>query len=348
MDNLKKLFGIISEDATRVASSLNFSAIEGKTVLVTGANGLIGLNFIFSLVEISKNIPGIKIFAVIKSRPSQLLASLEQTENFIIFRGDLTDHNFIDSLPESDIIIHAAGSGVPTEFLKNKLSSIRINTSTTFNLFDKLKKNGRFLFISSSDVYNGLDSKTYTEEQIGTTNTNHPRACYIEGKRIGETFCNILHEQGENAVAVRLSLTYGPGVSLYDSRVLPTFIRKALDGNVKLLDSGEASRTFLYISDAVEMMWFSLLFGKKSLYNIGGNDTISIRDLARLIGRLLEVPVDIPSVDLGILGAPKNVRLNTERYYSEGNKAAFISLETGIKNTIEWLRLSKFEYEKGI
>ena len=346
---IRPQYSILVTDAAKVEASMNFNPLEGKVILVTGANGLLGLNFIMSLAEISKKVKRIKIIAVVKSNPSGILQKLKKSNLIIVQRGDLTDDTFVDSLPVSDIIIHAAGSGIPSEFINDKVSSLKINTVSTFRLYEKLAANGRFLFISSSDVYNGFESKSYTEDQIGHTNTNHPRACYIEGKRTGETLCSILYERGIKAFAVRLSLTYGPGVSYNDSRVLPSFIRSGLNGDINLLDSGTALRTFCYVSDAIEMMWFVLLNGKSPLYNIGGIDEISIRALALTIGRLLDVNVNYPEINTGISGAPQNVQLNIDKYINESNKSSFINLEDGLKNTIKWIQsLKEVDNEKGI
>ncbi len=339
--NLAARFSILTGVAQKVVASLDFSLVENCTVLVTGANGLLGLNFVVSLVELSKTVSGIEVVAVVRSDPSDILLALERSKKLVLLRGDLTENEFLTTLPDAEFIFHAAGSGVPAEFLKHPLAALKINTTTTFALVSKLKKDGRFLFISSSDVYNGLESSPYREEQIGTTNTNHPRSCYIEGKRTGEAICNVLHSQGVHAHAVRLSATYGPGVSYTDSRVLPSFIRKALDGSIDLLDSGEASRTFCYVADALEMMWFILLNGRESLYNVGGNELISVKHLAALIGRIMNVPVSFPLVEEGMGGAPRDNRLDLTRYSREHRKTTFVGLDAGLHTTIEWIRLSK-------
>ncbi|MCX6701633.1 MAG: NAD-dependent epimerase/dehydratase family protein [Candidatus Zambryskibacteria bacterium] len=332
---------MLDRDAKRIASSINFHNLSNKSILITGANGLIGINFIASLVEIATKISGIKIYLVIHSSLSLFLLPFLNARNVFVFKGDLTDDHFIETFPNVDIIIHTAGSGIPSQFLNNKLSTLKINTKTTLKLFEKLNIGGKFLFISSSDLYNGLDAEVCSENQIGTTNTDHPRACYIEGKRVGETICNIYQEMGVDAYSVRLSLTYGPGTSYDDSRVLPSFIRKALDGQIDLLDSGKASRTFCYISDAIELMWFVLLNGKHCLYNIGGNEKIEICNLAEMIGKILHVPVNYPAINSGIMGAPHNVEIDISRILLESKKNKFVSLKEGLANTINWFRLLK-------
>ncbi len=334
-DILKKM---LEKDAKKVASSLDFSQLENKSVLITGASGLIGLNFLSSLLEISKNISGITVYAVIHSDTSFFMETFLCAENVTVFQGDLLDEHFVGTLPKADIIIHAAGSGIPERFLKNKLASLEINTTVVIKLFEKLNADGKFLFISSSEVYSGLPDGKYSEDQIGMTNTNHPRACYIEGKKAGETICNIYREMGVKASSVRLSLTYGPGMLLSDSRVLPSFILKALEGKIDLLDSGQAFRTFCYISDAIEQMWFILLHGTQNLYNVGGVNHSTIGELAELIGKMVHVPVHFPAKISGIDGASPYVDVDLNRIINESKKTTFVSLEDGLMNTINWYK----------
>jgi len=336
--NIESLKEILDKNARKVTHNLNFQDLSNKSIMITGSNGLIGINFIVSLAEIATKVSGIKIYAVIHSSPTVFLLPFLDAKGVTVFKGDLTDESFIKTLPNADIIIHTAGSGIPEQFLNNKLSTLKINTVTTLKLFEKLKTGGKFLFISSSDLYNGLNLETCSENQIGITNTDHPRACYIEGKKTGETICNIYREMGVNAYSVRLSLTYGPGVSYNDTRVLPSFIRKALEGKIDLLDSGEASRTFCYISDAIELMWFVLLNGKKHLYNIGVDNTIKISDLANLIGKILNVPVLYPTINSSMRGAPQNVNIDISRILLESKKSEFIDLHEGLIDTINWFR----------
>lgn len=326
------------EDADRVISSMDLSSLANKEVMITGASGLIGINFLMAFIQIAELIPGINIIPVIHSEMTFLPKSFFEAKNIHFIKGDLTDESFCKILPSADIIIHAAGSGEPNKFVSNPLASLKINTVTTFCLFEKLNKNGSFLFISSSDVYNGLASGKYNENQIGTNNTDHPRACYIEGKRTGEAICNTYRQQGVNAFAVRLSLTYGPGLRLGDQRVLPSFIQKGLKGNIEMLDSGNATRTFCYISDAIEMMFYIVMHGKNRLYNVGGVTSCKLSELAYLIGNICNAPVIIPKTEAGIIGAPENVFIDISRLLTEYKKGKFISLEEGLQRTINWYR----------
>lgn len=332
----ERLLEILKRDAEKVAGCQDYNSLAGKTILITGASGLIGVNLLASLVEISRTIRGIKVVSVIHSEPLAYFSSLTEQPGFTVISGDLSDEKFLDSIPRADIIIHAAGFGQPNKFTTNPITTLKINTFSTFKLFEKLNEGGKFLFISSSDIYNGLEAEKYSESQIGTTNTDHFRACYIEGKRTGETICNLYRLQNVNSFSVRLSLTYGPGTRKNDQRVLPSLIAKGLNGKIDLLDSGKATRAFCYISDAIELLWHILLKGEHGLYNLGGVSKTSIRELGTVIGDILNVPVIIPDDDHSIKGAPKDVLLNMERLLAEYPKKKFVELREGLVNTIDW------------
>jgi nucleoside-diphosphate-sugar epimerase len=121
-------------------------------------------------------------------------------------------------------------------------------------------------------------------------------------------------------------------------RVLNSFIEKGLTGKIEMMDQGKAGRTYCYVSDAVEIMWNILLFGKQPIYNVGGFSNITIADLAKKIGKLLDAEVIMPKNDKKMTGAPDNVRLDMSRVIKEFNKRKnnFISLNEGLKKTVEW------------
>lgn len=336
--NLNPLSQIIIEESKKIINKVDFATLDNKSILITGASGLIGTYFVACLYNllISKGLK-FDVNLVIHSEPPDFLKPLIEKMRCTLHIGDLTDYNFRKTLPKNDFIVHAAGYGQPGKFLENPIKTIQINTSATIDLFEHLNKNGSFLFLSSSEVYSGLTNPPYKENQIGDINTDHPRACYIEGKRIGETICNEFRKLGIDAKSARLSLAYGPGTKLYDKRVLNNFIEKALiNGKIELQDDGSAKRTYCYVTDAVETLWNVLLFGKDTIYNVGGISRTTIANLAKLIAEITKVPVIFPKKQSEVLGAPDDVYLDLDKIQQEFNKDEFVSLEEGIKITIKW------------
>ncbi len=334
---MNKLCEIIRRDATAILKKIDFRELDGKTILLTGASGLVGTYFLATLRELQNKGMKIHIVAVVQSNFPEYLSYFGEHVHFM--QGDLTSEKLLKSLPEADYIIHAAGYGQPGKFLENPVKTIALNTTSTIALFQKLKKDGKFLFVSTSEVYSGLETTPYTENMIGTTNTTHPRACYIEGKRCGEAIVNAERDQGVKAKSARLSLAYGPGTKRGDKRVINSFIEKALGGKIELQDRGEARRTYCYISDAVEILFHILLSGKEPVYNVGGTSTVTIAKLAQTIGALLKVPVIFPNTSAGAAGAPTDVRLDMTRVKNEFGKTDYVPLDRGVSRTIEWQKI---------
>jgi nucleoside-diphosphate-sugar epimerase len=142
----------------------------------------------------------------------------------------------------------------------------------------------------------------------------------------------------KNVRSARLSLAYGPGTKPGDTRVLNSFIEKGINGKIEMIDQGKATRTYCYISDAIEIMWDILLFGKEPIYNVGGFSTTTIASLAKKIGKTLNTKVMIPKKDNALTGSPQNVRLDMSKVSKEFNKKRtdYIPLEIGLAKTIEW------------
>jgi len=334
---MNRLSEIIIKDAEKILEKIDLSEMEGKSILITGASGLIGTYFLACLKVLSGNKKIGKITAVCGSKYPLYLNDLINYPEIEIAVGDLTNYEFHQKLPMADYIIHAAGYGQPGRFMENPTKTLKLNTEITFYLFDKLKNNGKFLFLSTSEVYSGLTNPPHKEFEVGSTNTTHPRSCYIEAKRCGEVICNAYGARGVKAKSARLSLAYGPGTKPDDLRVLNSFIQKATQGNIELLDYGEAKRTYCYISDAIEILWNILLFGKEPVYNVGGISSITIADLARKIGKHLNVPAVFPKISSDkISGAPVDVSLDMTKVKNEFGKTKYVSFDEGLARTIKW------------
>jgi len=232
-----------------------------------------------------------------------------------------------------DFVICAAGYGQPQLFSKDKIKTIQINVGLPNALFTSLKLGGKFLYVSSSEIYSGAPSP-HKEEDIGTTTPQHPRACYIEGKRCGEAICMAYSEQGYDVKIARLALAYGPGTKKGDTRVINQFIEQALTtGEIKMKDAGQSIRTYCYIDDAVDMMMDILFNGKSCVYNVGGVSTTSINALATTIAAITHSSVVVGSK--GLDGAPEDVKLDLSKTLKEFPRD-FVSLDEGLIKTINY------------
>lgn len=337
---MKTLAHIIADDAKIITHTVDLSPLAGKTLVLTGASGLVGTYLLATLREASAQ--GIKthIFASAAHGFPEYIKEFARDVTWVT--GDITDPKILAKLPSADYIVHAAGYGQPGRFLEEPLKTIELNTSVTLALGRKLKEGGSFLFISTSEVYSGLAHPPFSETDIGTTSPMHRRACYIEGKRAGEAIVNAFRAQGVRAASGRLSLAYGPGTKRGDKRVLNAFIEKALAGRLTLLDTGAAQRTYCYVRDAVEIIFHILIKGTEPVYNVGGTSRVTVAELANMVGKKLGVPVVFPKnagTDATAAGAPDDVRLNMSKTEKEFGKTDYVPLEEGLARTIEWQKM---------
>jgi UDP-glucuronate decarboxylase len=334
----------LKTDIDRVIEKVNFSSLQNKKILITGASGLVG----FYLTQCVKKLQAEFNLEIYLSYKNTIPNYLEKYYDFPYFeiKEDITS---IELKPKFfDIIIHSSGYAQPMKFLNDSLTTIKINTNATINLLDALKPDGKFLFVSTSEIYNGNDNLNITEDQIGATTPSHSRACYIESKRCGEAICHSYIASGYDVKIARLSLAYGPFTKLNDLRVLNSLIDKGLNnGVIELMDDGSAIRTYCYMTDVIEMFWNILLHGKDITYNVSGFSNSSIKELADNIGAKMNKQVIVPSLSNSLAGSPKIVNISSEKYINEFGKKEFININEGLENVIEWMKhINQYKHDQ--
>lgn len=326
---------IIQWDVNEILKNISLEKLRNKSILVTGSSGLLGIYIVGCLKKVQQEY-NIDVYFWMKNPIEKYFEDIFDFKCTMI-KEDITESKQFSNLPTFDFIIHSSGYGQPDRFLENQIKTIQINTTATINLFEKLNPGGTFLFISSSEVYNGLDKESITENEIGISNTDNPRSCYIDSKRCGESICHTYKRMGVDVKIIRLSLTYGPGTKKNDTRVVSSLIMKSLlNDSINLQDSGSAIRTYCYVSDAIQMLWNIMLRGKEVIYNVGGDSTCTIYELAKIISNKTNKPVILPQHENTLTGSPKLVNINIDKYISEFGKPTFVGLDEGLSNTIEW------------
>lgn len=327
-----------AQDAQLALDGVPGDRFSDSRILITGATGAVGVHVLAALRQLAVDGISFDVYATFQSEVTGSIASLLEHPRFHAIRGDLTSAGFRATLPKADFIFHSAGYAQPGLFLENPSKTIRLNTEVTLDLLDMLPKEGRMLFVSSSEVYAGLPAASpHREEEIGTSGPGHPRACYIEGKRCGEAACFAANASGVGAVSARLALAYGPGARRGDRRALYSFLEKGIRNRcITLIDRGDAMRTYCYAADAVRMMLRILLEGSQPVYNVGGNSTLSVLSVAQKIGQVLDVPVHVPGDAHAVVGAPAHVTLDMTRYQNEFGPMHYVEFDMGLRRTVDW------------
>ena len=285
---------IIDEDIGRIVSEkIDWGFFAGKSVLVSGASGMIPCYVVFALLGLNDSVLSgnkVKVFALVRnaSKAKKKFSSVLNRDDFFLIVSDVSDFKCADR--RFDVIIHAASQASPKYYGVDPVGTMRANTVGTMNLLEiaKESKADRFLFVSSGEVYGVLDSSidAVAETYHGDVDCTDVRSCYAESKRAGETMCvSYFHQYGIHASMARLSHTFGPGCDLKDGRVFADFASNIVNGeNIKLNSDGSALRSFLYITDTVLGLFYVVLRGEPAkAYNISSAKETSIRDLANML-----------------------------------------------------------------
>jgi len=336
------LSNLLLEEYNNINSLLSKSIdkFTNKSVLITGANGLIGSYIVDFLSYInSENQLNIKIYALSRSM-DKLKQRFKNHLNIEFLEQDLNEPlkynlNF-------DYIIHAASNSHPMAFSKDPVGTMKTNFIGTLNLLDSLKiSNGKFLYISTGEIYGNNTGKAFVENDLGIVDTKISRSCYPESKRASETLCMAYSQQYGVCVNVaRLCYVYGPTITETNSRADAQFLRNALNNeNIILKSKGLQRRTYCYVADAVSALLYILLNGKNGeVYNVANSDSIvSVSEYANILANIANVSVsyEIPDeIESRGYSKPADSILDSSKLQSIGWKP-FYNIHTGLEHTIK-------------
>lgn len=279
---------------------------EGKTVLVTGAAGFLGRYFCELFAAVNDGI---------LSHPCNLIlcdnlitGDAAHFDRKSMRHARFVKHDVVRALnidEPLDYIIHAAGIASPQYYRKYPLETLEVATQGTRRMLELAREKdvAGMLYFSSSEIYGDPDSRyvPIPESYRGNVSCTGPRACYDESKRLGETLCSIFHGQyGVKTRTVRPFNVYGPGMQQHDYRVLPQVASHLVRQQpMSVYGSGKQTRTFTYITDAINGFLRVLLLGRPGdVYNIGNpTPEVSMLDLLRAVGEVIGRDVPYQLVD---------------------------------------------------
>ena len=240
-------------------------------ITITGGSGFIGTQLAYYLLKKGNEI----VIADLKEPEKNL-------RKFYQF-CDVTDPFQVkDAVDEAELVFHLAANPNPGLAEKNPRWDLRINVNGTMNVINScIRNSSRMVFTSSAAV-------KYS-----------PNSCYAISKRTAEKY--ILHYVKKNNLDARITRfwnVYGPTQKL--GYVIPDFIEKLREDpdKIKIRGTGLDLRDFVFIDDVLEALWLVATKGKSGeIYEIGTGSQVTIRELAELIGKLMngKVPKVIPS-----------------------------------------------------
>jgi UDP-glucuronate decarboxylase len=336
MNNI--LSTILQEDASILFESHGDLIKENSKILITGASGLIGINLLSFFLSPKFKEKDLNIYITIPSEKGlDFIKSIYPNEKIYFIKYSLEDFSINNIDLKFDYIFHLATYGQPNRFTSESEKTMQLNSIGTIKLFDALSKNGRFFFSSSSEVYSGNTNYPHQEHEVGTTNTIHPRACYIEGKRFGEAYCYLKSQQGFKTYTGRISLSYGPGFRKNDKRVLNEFIFNAIfNKEIKMLDDGSAIRVYCYVRDTIDMILRLIHTEYHQPINICGIEKTSILELGSIVSKECFSKLIIGPKNNSMSGAPQVVSGSVELIDQILMKKTFVNIEDGVSKSVKW------------
>lgn len=328
---------------------IDWSKIDHKRMMITGATGMVGKYMIEVLLYRNAHFDaGITIYAVGRDEEKfrGRFGGLASSVGLEFFKADVQKPLVC---PERlDYVIHMASNTHPRLYASDPIGTEMSNILGAYYLLDMVSEmpGCRFLFTSSGDVYGDNQSgKPYlNEKDCGYIDCNTLRAGYIEGKRASEALCNAYHEaKGVDFVTARLCRIYGPTMQLTDSKAISQFVVKAAKGEgITLKSEGKQTFSYLYIYDIVSALLVILTAGKSgSAYNIADrNQTPSLRELAQKLANIAgtRIVFDLPD-ELETKGAStfQDVRMDPSKLCELGWQPS-VSLDAGLQHTVEYFR----------
>ncbi|MBP3271941.1 MAG: NAD(P)-dependent oxidoreductase [Ruminococcus sp.] len=266
---------------------LDWELFRNKTILITGATGLIGSNLVNAIAYNSLN-KNLNIKLVLLVRNVERARELFKWADVKIISYTLGEK--LDLEDSVDYIAHLASPTSSKYFTERPVDTILSNIEGHRALLEWAVKHPikKFVGISTMEVY-GFPQKEHkvTENELGSFDTMNARNSYPIGKIASEALCNGFYVQyGIPTVILRATQTFGPGVMYDDGRVFAQFMRCAIEKkDIVLRSAGLTERSYLYTADAVSAILLSFLKAKAGQsYTIANPDTYcSIKDMAQMV-----------------------------------------------------------------
>ena len=345
---------VIVEDIESVlARTPMLEELAGKTVLLTGAGGLLASYLTYTIALANERM---------LSRPCHLIATTRDPADRyprLVPLLQRTDVAFAQwdcakqSMPIDEpvhYVLHAASLASPIQYLAEPLDTVRANSTALVELleFSRSQPVESLLFFSSGQIYGSppVEWVPTPESYAGLVDPLGPRACHDESKRFGEMLCKVYARQyAVPARIVRPFQVYGPGLSGADKRAFAEFTQQAAAGGpVVLRSDGRARRTYCYLADATVAFWHVLLRGETGeAYNVGASEpVVSMAELAELIASLADPPTRVlqridPAMTY-LADAPAVTCPDVRKVTALMRQGATTSLQEGFTRTLRWLR----------
>ena len=322
-------------------SGVEAAELTGRSILVTGAYGLLGGWLTRALVERGARVSVIRRDE--QARSALRITGLEASVDVV--HGDICAEGLVERALaeyEVDTVFHLAAQTIVPTANRSPVSTFETNIRGTWTLLEACRRHGaeRVVVAASDKAYGSHEKLPYREEfalqpvypyDVSKAATDMIARCYW-------------HTWGLPVAVTRFANLYGGG-DVNGSRLVPEAVAAALAGRAPVVRSdGSPERDFLYVEDAVAA-YLAIADavgrgeGRGEAFNAGGGRPRRVLDVVRLICRLAGTDVE---PDVRGVGTPAG---EIDRQWVDPAKLhdltgweAAVELEDGLRRTIEWYR----------
>ncbi len=317
---------------------------------MTGAAGFIGSQYVRSLLTGQDGLDGSAVTGVTvldKLTYSGNRANLDPVASdprLSFVEGDICDVSLVDDLkPGHDAVVHFAAESHVDRSIVGAAPFVITNVLGTQTLLDAAYRHrvGRFVHVSTDEVYGSIDYGSWIETQPLA-----PNSPYAAAKAGSDLLALAYHRTHKlDVVVTRCSNNYGP--YQFPEKVIPLFVTNLLDGlTVPLYGDGGNVRDWLHVADHCAGIDLALRRGRAGeVYHIGGGTELSNKELTALLldacgaGWERVVPVEDRK------GHDRRYSLDITKISEELGYAPAYDFERGLAETVAWYRDNRAGWE---
>lgn len=315
-----------------------------STILVTGAAGFIGANFINKIAAQEKNSRFVILDALTYAGDLKRIEPVLKKGHIEFVHGDIRDVKKVQSLFDEnsfDSVIHFAAESHVDRSIENPNVFVETNVLGTMNLlnsslkaFEK-KRDFKFLHVSTDEVYGSLKEgdPAFTEQHL-----IKPNSPYSASKASSDLLVHSYFKTfGLPTLITRCSNNYGPFQNR--EKLIPLMIYKAMNNEkLPVYGSGRNIREWIHVYDHNEAMWDVYNKGRAGqVYNIGSGQEARNIEIVEFILEQLNKPKDLISYVEDRLGHDFRYAIDASKIETElGWKPKVTNWKDGLKQTIQW------------
>jgi dTDP-glucose 4,6-dehydratase len=307
-------------------------------IFVTGGAGFIGSEFIRLVLNLDKGYTIVNYDKLTYAGNLANLKSVADEPSYEFVKGDICDAEAVEgAMAGCDSVVHFAAESHVDRSIYEPSAAIQTNVTGTFVLLQVARKLGvkRFLHISTDEVYGDMAVGAFADE----SSPIKPSSPYSASKAGSDLLvASYVRTYGFPALITRSSNNYGP--FQFPEKLLPLLITNALeDKPLPIYGDGKQQRDWLHVRDNCLGLLAVLERGRiGEVYNIGGSDIVENLDMARQILRLMGKPETLLTYVTDRPGHDRRYALRCDKIERELGWKPTISLEDGLRRTIEWYK----------